>query len=416
MEFLTIFIIILGLFVAGLIMLRPMVGLILMILYISVAVFPTVFSSFFGIFTQLSAIKLIGGLTFISTLIHNIIEKRHLALLQSRQSKFYLVFLLWVFISGFTQPCSFTHEMLTRYISFAMFFYIVISLINSQARLRMALWSCILTMLSASCLALFQHFSAEQAVRARSTFLDSNYFNLYLLPIIPVAFYRIIDEHSLILKIIAAVASIILILAVVFTFSRGGMIGLVVVLLLLALNSKRKLLAFSIIAIIATVFIINMPDYFRDRIEKTGIELQEAKTHTSTYRRMLLVEAGWKIFMDNPLTGVGVGNFYWTAGKYEPVYPGFAHNMYIEVAAELGLVGIFLFMGIIFLTLKDLRMIIKRTDLNLGNYAKGLYIGLMGFLAAALFLHAEYEKFLWLFIFLTISLRKFALHNMETVI
>ena len=194
------------------------------------------------------------------------------------------------------------------------------------------------------------------------------------------------------------------------------MIGLVVIFLLLALNSRRKLLSFLVIAILAGLFITYMPDYLQDRIETTGLELQEENPASSTYRRLLLSKAGLMMLRDNPIMGVGVGNFYWSVRNYVPASAGFAHNMYVEVAAETGLVGIFLFMGMIFFTLKDLRKIIKNASPHLKSYGLGLYVGLMGFLVSAIFLHAEYEKFLWLFIFLTICLKKLAAESEEVVI
>jgi len=405
-------IIIISILVTGLVLLRPMAGLVLLIYCIALLRFPTVFPSFVGIFTQLSVVKLLGGLTFCSVLIHNLVDKKKIGLLKAKQTKFFILFLLWVAISGFSQPCSFTRESFTRYASFAMLFYITISMVDSPKRFRLVLWSCIISMLGAAGLALYQHIRAEGLIRARSTFIDSNYFNLYLLPVIAVAFYRIFDERAFIKKLIAVAATIVLIVAVVFTFSRGGMIGLATVLLLLALNAKRKFLAFLILGVIITIFMTYMPYYFQEKLE-----LKEENPVTSTYRRILLLKGGWRMFLDKPLTGVGVGNFYWNTGKYAGVSAGYAHDMYIEVAAELGLVGIFLFMGIIFLTLRDLRKITKMVkSTSLKNYAQGLYVGLIGFLVSALFLHAEYEKFLWLFIFLTICLKKLATTKGKVII
>ncbi|MFA5090331.1 MAG: O-antigen ligase family protein [Candidatus Omnitrophota bacterium] len=399
-------IIVIGILIAGFVLFVPMAGLVLVIYSISLLRFPTLFPSFIGIFTQLSAVKLIGGLTFCSVIVHNLVGKKKIGVLQSKQAKFFLFYLVWVAISGFSQPCSFTRESFTRYVSLVMFFYITISLIDTPERFRLILWSCIISMFGASSFALFQHINAEEVIRARSVFLDSNYFNFYLLPMIPVAFYRFLDERLLFKKIIAGTATFILILAVIFTFSRGGMVGLAVVLLLLALNSQKKLKAFLMVGIFITLFTVYTPNYFRERIEKTELELNVKDPNTSTYRRLLLSKAGLRMLLDKPLTGVGVGNFFWAVNKYAPVYPGYAHNMYMEVAAELGLPGIFLFMGIIFFTLRDLRMIIKKASPSLKSYAQGFYVGLMGFLASAVFLHAEYEKFLWLFIFLTICLKK----------
>src|SRR3989339_303401 len=196
MEFSPFLIIVIGILITGLALIKPLIGLVLIIFFISVARFPTVLPSFLGIFTNLSVVKLLGGTTFVSVLIHGMVGKKKMRIFETKEARFFIFYLIWVVISGFTQPSSFTRETFTKYASFAMLFYITLYLVDSPKNFRIVLWSCIISMLAAAGLAVFQHFSAEDVIRARSAFIDSNYFNFYLLPIIPVAFYRMFDENS----------------------------------------------------------------------------------------------------------------------------------------------------------------------------------------------------------------------------
>ena len=90
METSLFFILAIGIFIAVLVLFKPMAGLVLMILYISMAVFPTLFRSFLAIFSHFSIIKLLGGLTFGAVLVNNIFNKKHIGFLQSKQAKIFL--------------------------------------------------------------------------------------------------------------------------------------------------------------------------------------------------------------------------------------------------------------------------------------------------------------------------------------
>jgi len=62
--------------------------------------------------------------------------------------------------------------------------------------------------------------------------------------------------------------------------------------------------------------------------------------------RDLLIEAGWKLFTENPVTGIGTGNF--NSVVYEnKLYFGEsgAHDEFIRVAAEHGILGILAYWG-----------------------------------------------------------------------
>ena len=113
------------------------------------------------------------------------------------------------------------------------------------------------------------------------------------------------------------------------------------------------------------------------------------------------------MFLEHPLVGVGVGNYYYECRKYAPIFAGRAHTTYLEIMAELGIIGIFLFLGILFSTFKTLKKII-RSNSPISGYARGLYIGLAGFLIAAIFLHAQQEKALWFVIFMAAALEQIA--------
>jgi O-antigen ligase len=125
-----------------------------------------------------------------------------------------------------------------------------------------------------------------------------------------------------------------------------------------------------------------------------------------------LWEVGLRIFADNPLLGVGTGN-YLLAGPRYLVRPGHlpradiilatprvAHNTYLHVLAELGVIGLTLFVLLVALCLMTLlravRLFAELGDRGSQVLGAACAASLCGTLTAYFFLSAQYEKQLWL--------------------
>jgi O-antigen ligase len=131
----------------------------------------------------------------------------------------------------------------------------------------------------------------------------------------------------------------------------------------------------------------------------------------------------WRMFLNHPLNGVGLGNFVvlepgYATQNFNISFVGevvkqalVAHNTYLELAAELGLAGVVLVLAVIGLVLRTgfqaLKQLSGSGDL-LEFYARGLVAGAIGMFAAYVFLSAEYEKQLWLVLGLVVALSALA--------
>jgi O-antigen ligase len=125
---------------------------------------------------------------------------------------------------------------------------------------------------------------------------------------------------------------------------------------------------------------------------------------------------------ENPITGVGLGNFKPLVSRYEE--PGedlekIAHNTYIEVAAETGIPSLLVFCAILVSALVSLERIRRQaTEHNvrvLGEAAAGIQAGLIGCMVAMFFISAETQKFLWLMLSLAPCLQSLAADLGENV-
>jgi O-antigen ligase len=136
------------------------------------------------------------------------------------------------------------------------------------------------------------------------------------------------------------------------------------------------------------------------------------KPDTSGSGRADIWKIGWRMVRANPVLGVGAGNYTNSAVHYllEPGdikrsdyivdQPKVAHNVYLQVLAELGVVGLALFVGVIGFSLLSVaraaRAFARAGDRSMELLARGLLIAMVGLLAAFFFASAIYSKQLWL--------------------
>jgi O-antigen ligase len=151
-------------------------------------------------------------------------------------------------------------------------------------------------------------------------------------------------------RLIAAGIVVLMLATIVFTKSRGGVVGLTVMLaafIVLGGKVRRGFGAIAVACILtATPF---MPASFWSRMQSMFDEKEDRQhfTGSSEARRVLMIE-GMTTFIERPFTGVGAGQFknYNPAGRRERWRE--THNALIQVAAETGICGLLAFSFLIY--------------------------------------------------------------------
>jgi O-antigen ligase len=128
--------------------------------------------------------------------------------------------------------------------------------------------------------------------------------------------------------------------------------------------------------------------------------------------RLIAWRAGAKMVLAEPVLGVGLGRFkslmpLYSDSQQRVGLATMAHNTYVEIAAELGIPCLLVFLGILLFTYKSLARVRLRAEKlkfqGLQLSALGLQAGLVGYIVGATFLSAEYVKLFWLIVFCSIS-------------
>ncbi|MCG9631090.1 O-antigen ligase family protein [Vibrio sp. Isolate30] len=193
-------------------------------------------------------------------------------------------------------------------------------------------------------------------------------------------------------RLVGTAACLILLYAVIATQSRGGLLGSIAVLGIFALSiirSKVTLIGLGAIAAVGLYFAAGISD-------RTSGGAAEAGIDASAMGRLYAWEAAFKMALDNPLTGVGLNNFYSNYFFYSPHWDGLnhaVHSTWFGVLAETGFVGLIVFIILIGSLLITARKSLKQikdkgNSVNpiLYSSAFAVYAGLIGTIVSGTFL------------------------------
>jgi putative inorganic carbon (HCO3(-)) transporter len=241
---------------------------------------------------------------------------------------------------------------------------------------------------------------------------DANFFAQMLVTIFPIAVERAWRERSSVLRAGAAIGSAVIAVAIVLTSSRGAVLGLLVcvVFLVVWLRPPTKVLVVAACALSIVSFMV--PTGYLNRLGTIGQVFTDGSAVTidpSIQGRTSELVVGIQMFHDHPLLGVGPGNY---PGRYLDYSPALGldyraelrqpHSLPVEVAAELGVLGLtWWFLGLVVLgrALWRARKLSRSVeDDEMADHLEALTVALIGFMVTALFLHLDFARFFWMLV------------------
>ena len=193
--------------------------------------------------------------------------------------------------------------------------------------------------------------SDDYSYRANATFADPNHLARFLALALSLAGGAILVMGPRRLTLYLAIPALVIgAVGTVATASRSGWIMLllcgflVVVISPIARGTKLRLVsaaAGSLAALLVLLLFQGGADADRVRSLTTGVEV--------IGQREFLIKAGWAMFKNNPIYGVGSGNYQHSLLlSYIQLIPDWArttlsHTSFISILAENGLIGAFMF-------------------------------------------------------------------------
>lgn len=248
------------------------------------------------------------------------------------------------------------------------------------------LWTCLITGLIVSTIGILQYHNIAfthipSTGQPSATFGYRNFAAMYLIGVIPLGFLLFSQTKSKYLSSIAAIATVFMIVYLIYTRTRGAWAGLgvailIITALLFILPVFRSKLAsifpsgipkFKTYITLAGILIIICLAPLAPNFSDTGLQRFDDKkmdiytTLASPFQaggdrgRFQMWQNTLSLIWDYPLLGVGPGSWKRIYPPYDqgamirynssPVRP---HNDYLWIAAEYGIIGLFCYLGFLF--------------------------------------------------------------------
>ena len=256
---------------------------------------------------------------------------------------------------------------------------------------------------------------------------DPNLFAAFQLVALPLVLVAGTEARQRWQRLLYYASSLIIAASVLTSLSRGGVITFAALLLVVLVvpsrhsvfrsRAHKAVVVFAILA--ASAGAVKLTE---DRLLPRIDEVFTTSGRTGSGR---LNEWGgaWTAFQERPLLGLGFGAFpaqstdlmLRTQGvdlaNYElRPYGVRAHNTYLESVAELGVVGLVLFLGLLVSCGRSLwraaRMAARINNQPLRRIANALLVALLAWSISAVFLSVQTSRSLWMLVGLSIAVVK----------
>ncbi|MBF0295848.1 MAG: putative O-glycosylation ligase, exosortase A system-associated [Magnetococcales bacterium] len=275
---------------------------------------------------------------------------------------------------------------------------------------------------------------------ALSFFEDNNAFALAQMVNAPLFVFFMRNTRSYLIKIFMLLMIVFSLAAILGSYSRGGFIGLSVVLLIFWMKSRQKIMTGVLVVAIVTSSYFFMPTKWLNRMHdvigsslETMRMMEEEETNLNNEKNLTIFKKGaieqdltdqmmetfssapniiqdksmagrlhaWRVALliveDRPILGGGLGAFeQQTFDKYTPgVMKHAAHSIYFEVLGEQGYVGFILWLCMHISVLYTIIRLNRRTryvpELHWVRDLSGMiWVGLFGYYSAGAFLGMAY--------------------------
>lgn len=247
-----------------------------------------------------------------------------------------------------------------------------------------------------------QDMFSDIQTRVVSTFENPNVLGEYLLLLIPIGLAFVwaapkTGNRLLHLAITGALA-----VCMIYTYSRGCWIGLLVAFFLFFVFYDRRFIWVGVVLLLLSPMFL--PATVVERFASVG-----DTTDTSTSYRVYIWMGTLAMLKDYWLCGIGVGtdafNMIYPYYSYSSIVAPHAHNLYLQIIAENGILGILAFLGIVVVFYKTvISSILQTKDRLLNGFVIGLSAGLFGYLVQGMFDNVWYNYRVFLLFYVILGL------------
>jgi len=316
-----------------------------------------------------------------------------------------------------------THQWLKVVIIFFLFTQVV----GSLGRVRKALYLIIICEILVAGYSILKQGSAavEEGARIEGVtqgFLSGNYLGIAIATTLPYIAAFLLVRRSIIKSLFLLAGLGVMLWMMVLTGSRGSTVSVLLsfALVWIILLQGRPTARFlgMLLAFLSLVAVIVAPSFFWQRIRTiwdtspyrtTDVAVSATE---SQYQRTVLLKRSIQYTFENPVLGLGLGNFAIASGSRTgsaAEWKG-THNTYTQVSSEAGIPAFLCFLSLLFVTTRKLRRLSKalagnKEQAELRLFVKAALISVWAFMAAGFFAHLAYDYHLYYLIGMGLALQ-----------
>ena len=347
----------------------------------------------------------------LATIISYVFQKNKARINLSGITTLILIFLFWTTISSFltiSDP-KVVWEEWGFFLKIVIFYLLCTFTLNSKHHITVFIWFIVF---SAGYLGATEGLKFILSLGTHtlkgisgSKLSDRNQLALALNMILPLMFFIVWQTKHKLLRLAMIAASILCIVAIIGSYSRGGFIGLIVVGGYFFLQSKRKFL----ISILLVVSVFSAQNFVSDDWSSRMNTINTMEKDSSFLGRVVAWKEAVLIAADNPFFGAGFKagqnpiiwkiyepdfsslDFIYDTSGYEAPFAKAAHSIYFQVLGDQGIAGFLLFMLILYFAYRNFNVAIKNTeDEWIINLSKMLKVSLLAYCAGGAALSLPY--------------------------
>lgn len=350
----------------------------------------------FAALEHISFTKIFGIIVLLSLALKIFITRENIRLRDPFYIYFYAFVVTGLISSLVAKDMVLSFTTLSTYISLSFLYFITCYFVTNLKIFDGIIFLLILSTLAVTAFVQSMHLSIRNidTWRVSSGLGDPNEFALFLLVLLPLAFYKILWS-SVFAKVFSLLSFSLLLMLLLFTGSRGGMVAFCGMMIIFAHYFTKRywqyLLLFVGIFVLLLCFFIPADVWNRLLM----LNYFDASNEFSSEIRLTFYKAALHMFRDHPFLGLGLHNFKTYALEYGTGKALVSHNTYLEVLSGGGILHFIPFMLILLLSWNRLK--IKRyATPQLRDLAVCLKASLVAGLIGATFITADVKKILWI--------------------
>jgi putative inorganic carbon (hco3(-)) transporter len=274
-----------------------------------------------------------------------------------------LLFMTWMTVSTvFALVPAQSWGLWDRYFKFMVLIVAILGLMHRKSRIHALIWVLVLSVgyygvkgggFTLATGGLYTVLGPDHSMLG-----DNNQLAVGLAMTIPLINYLRLNSENRLIRMGLVLAAALCLIAIIGSYSRGGLLALVAMLGFLAMKSRRKLLIFVLAAAVVVPGVMLMPERWKERMDT----ISHYDEDESVQGRLDAWTFAIRVAADRPLVGGGFGATE-VRRVFQEYVPGqkqrAAHSIYFMALGDLGYVGLGLFLAILFVGWRNASWIIR---------------------------------------------------------